>query len=178
MKTICFVILILILIPFLQADIPWIPYYNGDLMGSIEALASLEHGFTPKFTIGTWGGAAYVFTKVEGIFVNTFGFEAAVESRYYFVGQYSRGIFLGGYIGYGLMRTPEYYRDRKTEDIWINGFSRGLKLGGRLPLSNSQNSNLLLEPYVSMSWVDYKHYWDTTEMLITLGVRILINWRI
>ena len=159
------------------ADIPWVPYFDGDTLGTVEGLVSVEFDFSNRFTFNTWGGIAFIYTRVNGSDISSLGFEIAAEPRYYLIGHFRQGLFIGLYLGLGVMKTPEYYRGEKTDSVWVYGLSYGSKLGYKLNLLKRKKWSLLVEPYFSLSRSSYKDKSLSfqTDWLKTFGLRFIFN---
>jgi hypothetical protein len=150
-----------------KCDVIYFPYPFTGICYSIEAIFSYERIKKPHAATNYWGGFGLVGSIWDEYDERIYGFEAAIERRYYFQRDKFKHFFISAYLGTAFMT--------EFKDFSSIGLVPGLKVNYKANLF----SNFILEPYISLS-VPITHeltkYPDTIAFpALTFGARIGIN---
>jgi len=167
MKKVILIILFFILSKSAKCDVIFFPYPFTGVVYSAEVIYSFENLKKAKNTTNYWGGCGIVGSMVYASEKPLFGLEAAIERRHYFKPEKFNHFFISAYLGGAYMTD-------------FGSFSSiGLVPGLKINYKANLTTNLVIEPYVSLSLPithELTRYQDTLAFpALTFGARFGFN---
>lgn len=139
---------------------------------STETIISLEGEWGNRFSGSVWSGMTSMISMYPSV-SPAIGLETALETRFYPLSQNHNRMFLALYGG-----ACKMLHDGDS----FAGLTGGVKLGYKSVLGDFDNTQILLEPYVSMSISPLNDYYNGysekawTSWLMTLGLRWVLRF--
>jgi len=167
MKKTILVILFILSCKVVKCDVIFFPYPFTGFSYSTELIFSFENFKKAKNTTNYWAGCGIVGSLVYRYEKPLFGLETAIERRHYFKSDQFKHFFISAYIGGAYMTDFGYFS------------SIGLVPGFKINYKANLTTNLVLEPYISLSLPithELTKYPDTIAFpALTFGARFGFN---